>query len=154
MSATALRSATTDRVPENWCRQAAHETEVDDDPPRTDRAAARSRRCRTRATGACRLTLSAGQMPASRYRSLPTPAWWPGLFTQKKTPRESFDRGKKPGLLGDGVSPLSTRPGAAEPMIIRRCGSTRGRERRRLGFFDGLDVSSVHDNLVAVVLIS
>ncbi len=43
---------------------------------------------------------------------------------------------------------------AAEPMIIRRCGSMRGCEGRRLGFSDGLDVSSVHDNVVAVVLIS
>jgi hypothetical protein len=36
MSATALRSATADRGPENWCRQAAHEAGVDDDPPRTE----------------------------------------------------------------------------------------------------------------------
>jgi hypothetical protein len=39
-------------------------------------------------------------------------------------------------------------------MTIRRRGSTRGREGRRPGFFDGLDVSSVDDNVVAVVLIS
>jgi hypothetical protein len=35
-----------------------------------------------------------------------------------------------------------------------RCDSTRRREGRRLGFLDGLDVSSVHDNVVAVILIS
>jgi hypothetical protein len=36
-----------------------------------------------------------------------TPAWWPGLFTQQKTPRES--NREKTGVSGDEVSPLSKR---------------------------------------------
>jgi len=89
MSATALRSVTADRVPENWCRQAAHETEstmirlaltvlpLAPAHPQQVRAALHYPQAK------CRL-----HDISSNTRMVV------GTVHSKKTPRESFDRGK------------------------------------------------------------
>jgi hypothetical protein len=90
MSATALRSATADRVPADWCRQTAHETGVDDDPPRTDRPAA------------------------------PTSAWWPGLFTQERRLVSPSIGGKTRCFRRWSIAAVRSRANHNSPMWLNR----------------------------------